>query len=372
MNGRNNMIGDLHKAVRVLRAARMLPMKGELTELQRDEVRKLYTQHTYQFDIADAAVAKAIGKSPSTISQWRNGKYRGDNDELTRLVNGWIERDLRQRLAGVEADYIPTWVAEGMASIIDIAHEERCMAAMVLPAGSGKTMVLETKAGEMAGFYIYADEDDTAAKFLAKLARAVGVDPDKPRRRTAADIKQAIVDKLRGSGRPVFIDEAHRLPPQAFGRIRSIHDQSGSSILMAGTHDILNRINDRSSGAGQMASRCLIWNALEHVINAEDPSGGPALGRPLFSKDEVRQFLAQQNVKLTTDGFDFAWALACLPGHGCLRLVGRLVRVCGRISSGKAVTARQLADVLSMLFGNQGRAIASSAKRHVQLAANAA
>mgnify|MGYP006273769393 CR=1 FL=1 len=371
MNGRTN-IGDLSKAARVLQAARMLPMKGELTELQREEVRKLYSQHCYRFDIADATAAKAIGRAASTISQWKNGKYRGDNDELTRALNNWIERDLRQRVAGLDTEYIATWVAEGMAAIIDTAIEERCMTALVVPAGAGKTLVLETKTGETAGFYVYADEDDTAVKFLAKLARAVGIDPEKPRRRTAADIKAAIIERISGTGRPIYIDEAHRLPPQCFGRVRSIHDQTGSPIVMAGTHDILNRIDDRAGSAGQMASRCLIWNALEHVINADRPDGGSALGRPLFTRDEVRKFLEQQKVKLSRDGFEMAWALACLPGHGCLRLVGRLVRVCKRMNGGGQLTAQQLSDVLSMLFGNQGRAVAASAKRHLSIAANAA
>lgn len=375
MNGRANVIGDLHKAVRALKAARMLPMKGVLTPQQHDDVRKEYTRHTFRFSVSDAAALKAIGIPASTFSQWKNGKYNGaaeKNDEITRLVNGWIERDLRQRLAGIETDYVPTQIAENMKAIIDTAWEQRCMAAIISPSGTGKSLVAETMSSEMNGFYCYVDQDDTTLLFMRKLAKLVGVDPDQPGHRTAGRIKQAIIDKLKGSGRPIFVDEAHNLPPQVFGRLRSIHDQAGCPVIFLGTDQIIDRINDRAGSAGQMASRCIQWNTMEHVINAEDPDGGKMLGRPLFTREEIQTFLRQQDVKLTSDGFERAWATACLPGQGSLRTVSRAVRLAAKINPGQAITATMIDSVLATLLGSQGRAIVESAKRHIKLAATMA
>lgn len=366
-------LDNLSMAARVLKIARRLPVSYEVNESDHADVRRTYIEYCERHSLPDQVAAKAIGRAASTLNQWKHGNYAGDNNKITRLVNSWLERDLRQRTSGAGAEYIHTEIAHSMSVLIDTAIQERCCCTLIVPSGAGKTLVLETKTGETAGFYVYVDEDDSPVKFLAKLASVVGLDADLPRRRTAADIKSRIVEKIGGSGRPIFIDEAHRLPAQVFGRIRSIHDQAGSSIILAGTHEIIDRVNDRASGKGQMASRCLIWNAMEHVLNADDPNGGSSLGKPLFSKEEVRQFLEQQQVRLTDDGFDFAWALACLPGHGCLRLVGRLVRVGSRMKrDGGPLTAADLSSVLSSLFGQQGRAVASSAKRHISIATSAA
>ncbi len=100
------------------------------------------------------------------------------------------------------------------------------------------------------------------------LAKEIGI-TDPPR--AAGDIKRKIVEKLKGTNRPVFLDEAHLLPPSCFGRIRSLHDQTGVPIIMAGTHEILRRINDRSNGKGQFASRCYQFNAMDMVVNASEP-----------------------------------------------------------------------------------------------------
>lgn len=368
----NTPMNDLHKAVRTLKKARMLPMNGTLTDEQRDEVRQLYSSHTYKFDVSDSAAAKAIGYTASVISQWKNRKYaKGDVDKVTRAVNSWIERDLRQRVSGVDVEYIPTWIAESMAALIDVAHQDRCMVALAVPSGAGKTFVLKEKAREMAGFYIYADEDDRPKLFMKRLSRIAGLRG--PVTGTTGEIKQAIIDKLKATGRPIFVDEAHRLSKTVFSRMRTIHDEAGCPIIYAGTEEIIHLIDDRAGGNGQQASRTLQWNAMEHVLNAADPDGGTELGRPLFTREEVRQFLGQLKVKLTDSGFELAWALACIPGHGCLRLVKRLVRVSDRMKgNATAINQKHLLQVLSMLFGNQGRVIAASAKRHVQLTTAAA
>ena len=132
-----------------------------------------------------------------------------------------------------------------------------------------------------------------------------------------------MVEKLHGTSRPLFLDEAHRLPVGVLSRVRAIHDMAGGlPVILAGTHQIVEQVTaDRVDGRGQLASRCLVYNALEHVMNAEGPGGGSQAGRVLFSKQEIEAYLEGMNVKFDTGGFTLLWAVACLPNHGCLRTV---------------------------------------------------
>ncbi len=139
---RHQYMQALSQDARVIKFARMLPaMDGPLTDEQRQQVRLAFTAYTDRMGVTNAAAAKQIGVSASVLSQWSSGTYKGDNDKVTRAVNGWIERDARARDARVELPYVPTKVAEDMRLIAQLAHEHQCMAAIVCPSGTGKTKV---------------------------------------------------------------------------------------------------------------------------------------------------------------------------------------------------------------------------------------
>ncbi|MEX0887670.1 MAG: ATP-binding protein [Phycisphaeraceae bacterium] len=98
----------------------------------------------------------------------------------------------------------------------------------------------------------------TARPFAWLNARAVSASSSSRARCTVIRSLAAI---CAWSNRPLLLDEAHRLPPAAMGRLRSVHNQAGVSVIMFGTHEILDRIDDRANGRGQMSGRCLRYNA---------------------------------------------------------------------------------------------------------------
>jgi DNA transposition AAA+ family ATPase len=361
-DGRSRFVDGLSTDARILKVARMLPNEGPLTEEQHAEVRGLYKKWTYRRSLTDAQAAKQMGYSASVISQWKDGKYKGDNDTVTRVINNWMEQDARAQGARLDLEYVSTIVAEDMRALVRIAHARGQMLALVAPSGSGKTRVLEVLVAETRGFYIYCDGDMTPTGFLKSLARAVGV----PAEGTKHDIKELIIGKLKGTRRPIFLDEAHLLPPGVFARIRSIHDQTGVPFVMAGTGEILRRIDDQAGGNGQMASRCLRYSAMEQCIDADDPSGTRNRQRHLFSREEIEQFFAQLNVKLTPDAFEMLWAVACQPGNGCLRTVRNVVELIMSRHAGQRIDAGLVRDVLVLALGHEGASVYGKAKAYLE------
>lgn len=366
-DGFTNPIEGLGQDDRVLIQARMLPM-NQLSEQQVEAVRCDYKRYTDKNAIFDAQVAKEIGLATATLSQFRNSSYKGNCEKIARVLNDWMERHARKRRAELPADYVTTRVAEEIKKIVDVACTTCSMAAIVAPSGCGKSMVLKVLAEKYRGRYIYCTEHMSSGPFVRKIAAESDVTVA-GRRRARAELLDAIIEKLAGTNRPLFLDEAHQLPRDAFPTIRAIHDQAQVPIIMAGADEILQSINDRTQGHGQFASRCYAYNLMEHVANVEDDPGTHAtLGRPMFSHEEVHQFLHNLNVKLEDGGFQMLWAVACLPNHGSLRTVRRVVHLlrADTARSQQPITRKEVIWALGLLFGQVGNHIGRMADHHIQ------
>ncbi|MBI1369147.1 MAG: AAA family ATPase [Planctomycetes bacterium] len=366
MDNDHPIIDELSIEARILKQARMLPVDQTLTDEQIAGVVGTFNAYIAEHQVTISQVARKIGVSNGVVSQWRSGKYqKGDVQRITRQVNNWLEQDARRRHAAIEVDYVPTQIAERMRTVINVACDTTAMAAIVSPAGSGKTMLLELCAEERSGFYMYCDETMTPKAFLEELCRTIGITSYSINK---ARMLQHIVDKLKGTSRPIVLDESHRLNPSCFGTIRTIHDRAGVSVIMAGTYEIIDRISDQSAGRGQMASRCLRFNAMDVIYDAEqDPGSRRAkLGPPLYTKDECRRLFGKMKVRFGDGGFELAWALACLPGYGCLRLVRRILELCRTRWPGEAVTRDRMINALKLIHSAHGAHICTIADRHIE------
>lgn len=348
VNVHDSVMGAVVNEGRLLRSSVRLPMDEAIPVEQAEEVRSAFKAHTFAHNVSVSAAAKQIGYAASVISQWLDGKYAGDNDEVTRAVNSWLDADLRTRGLSLNVDYVPASVCEGMRGAIKMAHARNKMVACIMPSGTGKTMMIDMMSRELRGFTVYCHQDLTPRKFLVAVAKAVGAAHSKTARDdSSVDWMSAIVSKLRGSRRPIFLDEAHLLRRDVFARIRAIYDQTGVSIVMAGTEDILSNINDRAGGRGQMASRCCIYNALAYYANIDDP-GRQTLGRPLYTKEEIRAFIDAAKVKIDPQAFELLWALACMPDRGCMRLVLDLVGTITQIVKAPRITREAIWQALEI------------------------
>jgi DNA transposition AAA+ family ATPase len=348
---------------RRLIAARMLPPMGhKLTDEQRRGVRTSFKAHVKKYGLSLKAIAKQVGCGESTISQWQNDKYPGDKDALTHKINLWMERDERMRDANADIPQVDMWVTQAMMRMIDVTCEMQGNLAMTCPSGSGKTMVLKVAADRRQGFYLYCDGNMRPRIFIKALCRAVfGVPKDK----TLAGMMDELTNKLRDTNRCIMLDEAHLLCPSIFSLIRSIHDQAGVSFILAGTHKIIDAVDDRAGGEGQLFRRFITWNVTEHINNAGDDRGPSRSRRPLFSEKEIHKFLDHLPVKLSDSGFDMIWSIACLPGYGCLGTIKNILGMCYRKWGGDEIGSREITTVLKLFFGGKSQLITSDATKHI-------
>jgi DNA transposition AAA+ family ATPase len=341
--GAREAVDRLGEQNRVLVEARMLPTSRPLSEPEIRDVRHAFSAYVDAHVIKLARVAREVGYSPAVVSEWARGRYRGDVQTVTVAINTWMERDSRRRQAKRPDGFVNTWVAETIRSIAYTADKRSMMAAIVAPAGSGKTKVLKVLAEELRGVYVYCDSDTSGKDFFYTLAAAIGL---RVGRMTKAALKRRIIEELANTHRIILLDEAHQLG-KSIGSVRAIHDQAGVPIVMAGTADILSFVNDRTDGRGQFSSRCIQYNLLNEIRNAEGPDRGRAKGRDLFTEDEIKAFFASKQIRLATDALRLVWRLACLPNYGTLRLAEKIAEVALDISDEPETLSRE--DVMGAL-----------------------
>ena len=352
----------LNEQNRVLLEARMLPAHAQLTDEQVTQIASRFKAYLVEHDIKAAQVAREIKYSPVVISQWTSGVYKGNITNVCQAINNWMERDSRRRQARRPSDYVKTWVAEDIRTYCYLADKHNSMAVIVAPAGTGKTKVLKIVAEETRGVYVSCSEKMRLHGLYLALARALGWGRSDT---SSHALEQFVVEQLNGTGRMILIDEAHLIGPD-IRAVRSIHDGAGVPIVLVGTDAIENATDDSAHGRGQFSSRCVYYNALDHAYNAEGPDGA-AEGKDLFSEEEIREFFASKKIRLDRDGLKMLWSLACLPGHGCLRLVERIVQVAFSLApDAEKLTRDDLLPALEMVASRKFALLQRLARRQLE------
>ena len=62
-----------------------------MTQINHDVVRSAIRELIDSKAISGAALARETGTSTATVSQFLNGKYKGDNDTVAASLNTWLE-----------------------------------------------------------------------------------------------------------------------------------------------------------------------------------------------------------------------------------------------------------------------------------------
>jgi DNA transposition AAA+ family ATPase len=265
--------------------------------------------------------AKETGYSAPSISEFLSGRYRADPTKLAKRLAQWMEQTARRGNIPKPAPYVPTWVAEQIYSAAMHANDLVCMAAIVCPAGTGKTTVLKVVCEENGGIYVSCPGGMHRRDVYRAIAERLGW---RRTTGTCGELLGFILSALAGTKRMIVLDEAHQLG-RTISCVRAIFDGAHVPIILAGASEILDLIDDRSDGGGQFSSRTMRRNLLDVIQSAGRPDGKGGRCRMLFTQDEVAKFLAGMKIRLSRDGLEMAWRLACLPAHGTLRLIQHLM-----------------------------------------------
>jgi len=318
-------------------ASTAIPIKktGALSAIERGHVRDAVRAHLKQHSISYAALARQIGVGSSTVSEVLNDKYKGDGDPVLRKLNAWLDDDVGQRNNHQPLGYYPTNVFKAIRDAAKVAKRRAIKGDMKTPKAEQSRIVMAygpSGCGKTLGARALCAEDPTAIYIRIHTGRGsmhgilnLIIESCQWRGRPHHQKKlEFVFERLRGSGRLLVIDEAHKVAESGYEILRDLTDECGIPILLLGTSEIQNRVHRLRSGIGKGRDDqfCRRVGYTVDLLRGNDGKGGDK--RPFFTLDEIRAIFRDDVVRLTDDGAEFLCVLANTVGIGSLGMASNI------------------------------------------------
>lgn len=187
------------------------------------------------------SAAHAIGISGSALSLWLKDSYKGNNEEINKKVESWLQLiSDRAEIADNDVDFIRGIKNSEMTlNLARLVHLQSSMGLLVGRAGLGKSKALQKYADENKSvIYIEVDTAYSSKVLMSHLHKELGLNGIGH----LNSLKEDIIDKLKGSQRFLIIDQAEYLSERSLDLLRTIHDKAGVGILLAGLPKLLGNI----------------------------------------------------------------------------------------------------------------------------------
>lgn len=237
----------------------------------------LYLQ---KYGVSNNKVASGIGYTPSVLSQWRKGEYRGDNGAVEEKLKAWLDLQEAHDKSG-PIPYVPLQRTKRIKAVIRVAHEEKFIGLVLGRSGSGKSRALEEYASENPSTTILVKADPTMglSTLVSTISREIGLDA----RGRLSEISDRLIQELKKRDLVVLLDEADYLTDSVWEWARiAINDKGGTALVMAGLPRIEGRIKSFKADHRQIENRVgIIYKAddlspgeVREVLQAVWPEGG--------------------------------------------------------------------------------------------------
>ncbi len=218
--------------------------------------------------ISQARIAPLMGVSMTALSQYRNGKYKGDVNAVEAKIEEYLntveaQQEIKEKVLEykTDEDYIPISISEDIYRMIKYAQLNGGIAVAHGDAGIGKTKAAQKFVRENPTQAIYLEMSPVAGtltNMLRMLARALRL----PESTNKFNLMMDIRDKLEGTNKVVIIDEAQHLKLSALEQIRTLADPNsitgtkGVGIVLIGNTEVYSKMKGKQEAQfAQLFSR---------------------------------------------------------------------------------------------------------------------
>ncbi len=222
--------------------------------------------HLQKYGISNNKAAAGIGYTPSVLSQWRKGEYRGDVEMVESRIRSWLDLQEAREKSGV-IPYVPLKRTARIKSVVRIVHEEKFIGLVLGNSGAGKSRALEEYATENPSttILIRCDPMMNLPSLIANISRGIGLDSHG----RLSEVSDRLVQDLKRRDLVVILDEADYLTDAEWEWARiAINDKGRTALVMAGLPRIEGRIKSFKADHRQ------IENRVGMIYTAEDLSSG--------------------------------------------------------------------------------------------------
>lgn len=184
-----------------------------------------------------------LGVTSGVISQYLNERgciYDGDVIKLESGIDDFLRNYERRRVSGIATDQFK--VADQMLAAFQYIRLNSDIGAIVGPSGVGKTRgveIIRQKNELVLHFTVRAWTNDKNSLLHAiwDVAPHSGYNPQTKR-------ASFLATSLRGSNRPLVIDDAHKLTRPALQLLFDLYDETNIPICLIGTDALIPKLSD--------------------------------------------------------------------------------------------------------------------------------
>jgi DNA transposition AAA+ family ATPase len=311
--------------------------------------------------IDKAAIAKAVGYSASTISEFCSGKYKGDRGQVAIDLDNWLADEERRRDRPATTQFVWTNVASEIKAVAGYCLDHKTIGLVYGPdtSGIGKTTALKAihyELGPRRSSLLTIDKvDANSTGVLRKLCQSIGVQ-DSGANKQRSD---RIVTKLTGRSHLLIVDQAHNMRwaknDLPFYILTDIFDATGTAQLWCGTSDLvsyLERQQSRNSDESLAQLRRRIFPRIDLMEGVR--AGGR--GEPLVTVEQVRAMFAKNKLKLTDTAARFICRLGNQPDSGSIGVAVQIVQyatMLGEMRNLKSIDETLLQEALRRGFSSR-------------------
>lgn len=193
------------------------------------------------------AVGTELGVSSGAISSFLSGKYKTPHTLIPKVF-ALLSMNAKKAVAPKAPDFVETSISRTVYNAVAYAHLRGVIAVVYGDAGVGKTSTVReyVKNDSLALLITISPTYSSITGVNELIAAQLGV-----RERVARRLTAEIVDRLKGSGRVLIVDEAQHLTVRALNHLRCISDESGVGIALVGNEEVYSKL--RGSGKADFA-----------------------------------------------------------------------------------------------------------------------
>ena len=206
-----------------------------------EETRDALAQFMEESQKSQRKISRETGLSTSVISQFLNGTYPGDNEEVARIIEQYLAVS-KDRLNSVsEVKFYPDlYNTKEVLFVCYYAHRNNDITLVSGEAGAGKTTALKYYADHNTGVILVTANacTTTATAILSLICKKIG--KQVPNRRAA--LMGVLVEQLSDTNRLLIVDEADHLSLDALQALRNLNDEARCGIVLSGNDKIYRQM----------------------------------------------------------------------------------------------------------------------------------
>lgn len=221
------------------------------------------------------AIATELGISAGAVSAFLSGSYKTPHTIIPKVA-ALVKVKEKRKIAPKEPEFVETTITRVVINAITYCHLQGKIAVVYGDAGIGKTMSIREylKNNSLAIGITVSPSYASITGVNELIAEQLGV-----RERVARKIYSEIINKLRGSGRVLIIDEAQHLTVRTLNHLRCISDESGVGIALVGNDEVYTKM--KGSGRADFAQLFSRIGMRKQVLTSN------------ISKDDIEQVFSE-------------------------------------------------------------------------------